>query len=166
MNQPLAQPTRNWKNSPLGYGIVVVLLALAGLLLFIRMRPPQTIIEKAYGYYTDDDSKTYFRDVLKVPPFDHGGREAVEAIVIRDPNGQPTVAYMVKYTPEQSAQLNKVLAKCDRYCVYGPGGMLVKKPGGAWLACDGPQAGEARAIRDLRRPDGSLPDILDPNRTP
>ena len=64
-------------------------------------------------FFTDDDGKTWFADdQKKVPPFDHGGKEAVRAYVFKcGPDGKPFVNHMERYSKESKKKLEEVLAK-------------------------------------------------------
>jgi hypothetical protein len=88
----------------------------------------------AQAYFSDDDGKTYFPDAAtKVPPFDHGGKEAVRAHVLKC-DGKTFVNFLERYTPEGKKKMEAMGGKPP---VGDPtamesvrsAGMEVKRPG-------------------------------------
>jgi hypothetical protein len=79
---------------------------------------------------------TYFADdATSIPPFDHGGKEAVLAAVYSCDGGKHQwVQYLAKYEPEQK----KALESAKGPLLRGTGvtqGLLVKRPGDAnWVS--------------------------------
>ena len=87
-----------------GATIVIILAALG----FITYQIGHKNMPKlATGlYYTDDDGQTFFIDSMKqIPPFDHGGKEAVLANCYQCGEGKMFVGYLQKYTDEMAATL-------------------------------------------------------------
>jgi len=107
------------------------------------------------AYFTDDDGATYFADeIIKAPPFDHNGKEAVRCYVFSCPGHGKFVGYLEKFTKEMQARISARLA-----VPVGPpldeietnSGRLLKKPGDAkWVAVQS-QAGQA--ITNVKCPD-------------
>ena len=65
------------------------------------------------AWYTTDDGQTWFKDSnRKVPPFDHGGKQAVLAKVY-ECNGKQFVGWMERYKPEQAKKLARYRAQED-----------------------------------------------------
>jgi hypothetical protein len=63
--------------------------------------------DQTTAYYTVDDGKTWFSDsATKFPPFDSGGRQAVQAHVF-DCDGDRFVGYLSRYTADAKAVLEK-----------------------------------------------------------
>lgn len=106
------------------------------------------------AYFTDDDGKTWFADdARKVPPFDHGGKQAVQAYVYRA-GGKDYVHYMRRYTPEAKKKLEEMTAsktlRSDptRMQSIQMTGEEVKVPGGdAWI-----KASDKKYIEVIRPP--------------
>jgi hypothetical protein len=92
------------------------------------------------AFYTTDDGATQFPDdINKVPPFDHGGQQAVRAWVFTADGGKHQwVQYLEKYSPDAKAQIARQQAAKES----GPArradpialGIYVKRPGpGKWI---------------------------------
>ena len=96
-------------------------------------------------YFSDDDGKTYFADDRnKVPPFDHSGKEACRAHVVKC-DGKTFVNYIERFSPEAKKRMEAVNAKGPnldptvieeiRYS-----GLEVKKPGETtWIKMSDPK---------------------------
>ena len=64
-------------------------------------------VDVTEAYYSDDDGQTYFKDsVYKFPPFDHGGKTVVQA-VLAESNGHRFVGYLMRYTPQAREKLQQ-----------------------------------------------------------
>jgi hypothetical protein len=62
-------------------------------------------------YFSDDDGQTYFADdAAKVPPFDHGGKQAVRAHVVKC-DGKTFVNYLERFTPEGKKKMEAMGGK-------------------------------------------------------
>jgi hypothetical protein len=105
------------------------------------------------GFYTTDDGATYFQTTPRLPPFDHGGAEAVQAVLFRTDGGKPFVGYLQKFTPEGKKAIDELNKKGRK---PGPIGLQIKKPGDPqWLAADDPKnAAKIAEIRRVKSPDG------------
>jgi hypothetical protein len=97
-------------------------------------------------FFTDDDGKTWFPDdASKLPPFDHNGKQAVEAVVYRC-DGKTFVNHMKRYTPQgkkmmEQRQGNQLPPDPSVLDVVQSSGMEVKAPGaGAWVKMSDPKA--------------------------
>ena len=98
-------------------------------------------------FFTDDDGKTWFPDDgKKVPPFSHGGKDAVRAYVYRC-GGKTFVNHMERYTADGKKKLEGVYASGKP--INDPTvmesiqvtGMEVKSPGdAAWVKASDPKA--------------------------
>ncbi|MGN6626135.1 MAG: hypothetical protein ACTHLN_05900 [Tepidisphaeraceae bacterium] len=109
-------------------------------------------------YYSDDDGKTYFADATnKIFPFDHEGKQAFRATVMKG-NGAPYVAFLTRYSDSVRNQLLALEGKSDpdsvnKRAVLASSGLEVKKPGsGTWVAMANPEAGK---VMQPVAPDGS-----------
>src|SRR5450755_960219 len=91
-----------------GFGVAAAMLLLAGCILtyyFISHATEKPNVNTAY--YSDDDGQTYFVDSLyKFPPFDHGGKTAVQAI-LAESNGHKFVGYLKRFKPAAQTQLQQ-----------------------------------------------------------
>jgi hypothetical protein len=81
-------------------------LAAAGIASYF-LWPHGEKFDPTSAYYSDDDGQTYFRDsVYKFPPFDHGGKIAVE-VVLGESSGHTFVAYLTRFTSDARKQLQQ-----------------------------------------------------------
>ena len=99
-------------------------------------------------YFSDDDGKNYFADdITKVPPFDHGGKQAVRAHVIKC-DGKTFVNHLERYTPEGKKKMEAMGGKPpagDPTAVdqIRSTGMEFKRPGDKdWIRGNDPRVGE------------------------
>jgi hypothetical protein len=120
------------RNSVLSVGTIVLAIAFCAVVIGVELRgnkgePPK------YCYYTTDDGKTWFSDLLiKLPPFDHGGSPAVRCFVFKGPNGQ-FVGLLEKLSDDTRARLAKT---GDQIPPFGTP-VMVKKPGETeWKSTD------------------------------
>lgn len=131
--------------------IVIILLAL-GVITW-EMLPKSSVKLAAGVYYTDDDGQTWFPDLMsKTPPFDHGGKTAVQAWVFSCPGKAPWVAYLQKYTDDMKATLDD-----PNHSEIGDSELrsntLVKKPGDTeWQTAS---STKGQALTKVTCPDGS-----------
>ena len=92
-----------------GAGIVVVALALTGFQLF---GGGNGVKQPKYGFYTDDDGKTFFKDdMYKVVPFDRNGKQAYRAGVFECPDGKQFVALIYRHNALGRKAMGEHLAK-------------------------------------------------------
>ena len=132
-------------------------------LLYLDRREHVDVTE---AYYSDDDGQTYFKDsVYKFPPFDHGGKTVVQA-VLAESNGHRFVGYLMRYTPQAREKLQQKYdgaikdglplqrTVLDFMSSISGGGTEVKLPGSGhpWLPRS--QVGTL----DVKGPDGQPPD--------
>ena len=122
------------------------------------------------AFFTTDDGKTLFVDsIMKLPPFDKDGKQAVRAHVF-ECNGERVVGYLSCYRPEALQALAEAKAakaagkpppNPQALAAVGTMGLLVKKPGNfPWVSQA--DAATATAVRVFRCPDGSTPEELEP----
>jgi hypothetical protein len=90
---------REWINKNRQWSTAgALMVAVLGIGFTIYQLLPEP--EETKAWYTTDDGQTWFADSNRlVPPFDRDGKEAVLAKVY-ECDGQPFVAYMLKYTPQ------------------------------------------------------------------
>lgn len=143
------------KNPAVATGATLGIILICILIIVYQLwpsHPSGSAVTKAY--FTDDDGKTYFKDdVTKFAPFDHDGKEAVQAFVYQANGGTPFVAFEEKLTPEALNAMKNPLPH------PGPpigvlNGTLVKRPGDK----DWTPAGSAKGqeiVHDIKAPGGS-----------
>ena len=128
------------KNKPVAYTLVVVLLAgTAALVYWLNGDAMPSNLQKAF--YSDDDGKNWFVDsISRVPPFDHGGKQAYMAMVYKAGSNPPFVAYLLSFTPEGQKKLQALYALPKSPGTDAQAGQikdatsLVKKPGSSeWV---------------------------------
>jgi hypothetical protein len=115
------------------------------------------------AYFSDDDGGSFFSDSLaKLPPFDHGGNQAVAAAVFRclGSGGPPFIGYLERYTPKG---LNEMKSPGPGN-YFEPNQMQVSLPlkgDKGWANFTSPAG---TAIVDVHCPDGSaeVPQQVEP----
>ena len=121
----------------------IILIALLYIAVHTFGGGPASHAVKPLAFFSDDDGQTYFvDDGVKIPPFDHNGKQAYKAMVYRCEGGKPFVAYLQRCNDEQRAQFEAAAAKGDTPAV---GNMLAlsiplesKKPGQKnWVSANG-----------------------------
>jgi hypothetical protein len=103
-----------------------ILATLAALAVIAWEVAPKKYPPPRVGYfYTDDDGKNLFVDtMMNFPPFDHNGKEAVQAhVFLKD--GQNTVMYLSKYDPD----MQQILREGNPDDVNTAKGCYIKRPG-------------------------------------
>lgn len=133
---------RNKKLALLVAGVIVI--GSVGFAAFYSSREfgnPLTGAGKAF--YSIDDGKTFFTDdSMKIPPFTHEGKPAVQAMVYTADGGKTRfVGYLMRFTPTGQEKLQKLRAAAQANQNARPGidpelqaNTEVKKPGaGEWI---------------------------------
>lgn len=148
------------KNQPIVLGVVVVIVLIAGYVLYSQMGS-SNVSSATSAYYTVDDGATYFSDdIKKIPPFDYGGKPAVRCYVFKC-GSEKFVAYMERYTPEYKAQVEKMTelsksgatgpasgAEIGKLQAMAMSGHEIKKPGAKdWSKAFGPKMAEIGMVR-------------------
>jgi len=91
-------------------GSAVTLIALFFMLARFHRHQSNGRLEPDQAFFSDDDGTTYFRDsAARLPPFDHHGKTAFGAVVLRCVGGKPFVAFLRKYDPTELEQLEERL---------------------------------------------------------
>jgi len=88
-------------NGKLGPGIGVALILLAiGIIgyQYAGGNSSNVAVAPQNSFYTDDNGKTFFKDAVKVVPFDHGGKQAYRADVFAGPDGKQFVGLIYRFT--------------------------------------------------------------------
>ena len=138
----------------LGTAAVLLLLSYAVHLYFTTRRMP----ESAPYYYSTDNGQTFFRmSDIRIPPFDHHGKKALEAGVYVDSHGKPFVAHVFTYSLAGQAILaglpkfhgtivdnDSLRMQASQYC-------LVRRPGHKkWVPWNSPQGQQIVTSAALR----------------
>lgn len=153
--------------------IGLLLLAFAGYALqwglSDRLDP---LAGSGRAFYSIDDGKTFFTASSDlIAPFQHEGKQAVQAMVYTADGGKTRfVGYLMRFTPRGAEQLKAMRAKSESGRPTLPGLDLelqknteVKRPGdGAWVRLsDIAAAGRIMNVEAPRQP-GQLAEPVDP----
>ena len=86
-------------NKRVGYGVAAGIFIIAiGLIAFQLSGGSTPRAGDASAFYTEDNGKTFFRDgLLKVSPFDHGGKQAYLCEVYKCHDGKQFVGLMYRH---------------------------------------------------------------------
>jgi hypothetical protein len=154
---------REWLNEhpkvAIGGGVVIAVLAIGLIVVQVMAGRHKYPDGPPESYFTDDDGKTFFAATsTNVPPFDHNGRQAVNAYVFQC-DGQKFVGYMERFTPQfhDFVVAHGRTAEANRY------GRELKRPGDAkWL-----QSGDLQKeveLEDIHCPNGGtdVPEAVEP----
>jgi len=119
-------------------------------------------ISEGKSFYTDDLGKTFFTDAAGlVVPFEHDGKQAVAAVVVRCGDGPPEVQYIARYRRDALAEIEKLKAEKPpnlegQLSRLSQEGMEVASPGGQrWVTTASPAASTIMAGKKC--PDGKVP---------
>ena len=142
----------NRKPAIAGGAVLGIVLLLIGIMVVQLKGHKAATISGDKMYYTADDGRTWFADAVeKVPPFDHGGSQAVRCYIYKTSGSAPFVGYLETYTQpvhDQLAGITKSFAPADVWSAT-----LVKRPGDAKWVPEMSQAGQK--IVNVKSPDGS-----------
>ena len=113
-------------------------------------------VEAPTFYFTNDDGQSFFTlRSPQIPPFDHEGREAVQAIVYEGSDGRPFVGCLFKYTTQgKEAMLRRKQggwgsAAGGAVPMVTPDDELYKRPGQEkWIPNSDPGATELMNVLD------------------
>src|SRR5436190_4516103 len=88
--------------SKFGPGIMIAFVVLAVGLLGYQLiggsRNDKTRIAPLSVFYTDDQGKSFFKDEVKLVPFDHNGKQAFRADVFKGSDGKEFVGLIYRFT--------------------------------------------------------------------
>lgn len=91
------------KNPALAKAVAIVVVFLAGGLIFLETRSNNRIASTSgnpNAFFSVDDGKTWFTDTsTNVPPYEKNGKQALQAVVYRCPDGPKFVGYLQRFTP-------------------------------------------------------------------
>ena len=138
-------------------GCCAIVLMLVGLQYSREAHPARLGSDQAF--FSDDDGKTYFRDTTaRLPPFDHNGKTAYGALVLRCENGAPFVAYLQGYSPKALETVQDLMKRSTAQNplpldILSAPPMDVKAPGGSkWFSIS--ETSEYARVTTPRCPDG------------
>jgi hypothetical protein len=130
------------ENKRIGLAITAAVVVCAGAFVLYQlngMRGPRRTVPEYY--YTVDDGNTLFTATGEsLPPFDHGGKQAVRAYVF-ECSGQRFVGYLERYNDET----RKLLIQAEQ-------AVKNAKPGDHAPPVIAQAAGAARFGREVKRP--------------
>ncbi len=141
-------------------GVAIGATGLAVVFCCFQLLSPRDPSSKAAtsAYFSDDDGATFFTDSSdRIPPFDHGGKQAVAAFVFRCKSGPPFIGYLQRYTQKGAQELQAQHGTAD----LQPGQTEVSAPlkgENSWVKSN---SKAAAAITEVHCPDGSM-DYLSP----
>ena len=155
------------KNPKVGAGAAAVVLVLAVMSIAWQSGGPPK--PPAKGFYTVDDGNTFFTDdVYRATPFEHDGKQACGAIVLKCPNGgAPFVAYVTRLGDRFLNQAKAMEGKREpnfiqKFEALQTAGLEVKKPGQpTWVRADS-TPGQKLVAEAIKCPDGSTGDPVLP----
>ncbi len=133
------------KNPGVTAGVIAVIVVIASLLILWQLGVFGADPDAGRAFFTVDDGKTWFpEDSKQLPPFQEGGKEAVQAHVYECPGAEPFVVFLERYTAEGKAAIESGMTT--------GAGSEVKKPGDtAWVSRSTPAG---KKITELKCPDG------------
>lgn len=152
--------------------VVGVLVALIAAWIALGRSNIDPLTGSASAFYTIDDGKSFFKaDATNIPPFDHQGSQAVQAMVYTSDGGKTQfVGYLMRFKPPAIERIKKMRAdaKSGKRAVPGIDPVLqenseVKKPGQRdWVKLSNVAA--AAEVMKVRSPSDSsrLADPVDP----
>jgi hypothetical protein len=152
---------REWLNQRprIAIGILAAVLVAVGAFAVSQLRDKHGPIGSDQVFFSDDDGQSYFRDsAANLPPFDHNGKTAVGAVVLRCPGGTPFVAYLQRYDAQAIALIRDFMKHARTpnpvpADMLAPPPMEVKKPGEPnWVSNSDP--GRYSQVTTPKCPDG------------
>jgi hypothetical protein len=155
------------KNPRVGAGVAAVVLVLAVTSIAWQSGGPPKAPGK--GFYTVDDGKTFFTDdVYRATPFEHDGKQAYGAIVLKCPGGGgPFVAYVTRLGDRFLKEAKALEAKHEgnftqKFEALQTAGLEVKRPGqSTWVRADS-APGQKLVAEAIKCPDGTTGEPLLP----
>src|SRR4051794_26524257 len=95
-----------------GPGIGVALIVLATVIIAFQLSggASHAVIAPQTVFYTDDQGKSFFKDSVKVVPFDHNGKQAFRADVFRGSDGKEFVGLIYRFTEPGRREMEKYIA--------------------------------------------------------
>ena len=142
------------RNSMYSTAAIVCMLVAAAVVIGLELRgndgkPP------AKSFFTVDDGKSWFADSSsKLPPFDHGGAQAVRCYVFKNSSGD-FAGLLEKYSDDTRARLIQMAEHVPPIPVRDPPPVMVKKPGDKDWTNMAPEREGMMLMHNFANPDGS-----------
>ena len=139
------------KNKPLGIAAMAGLIVVsAGIHYYLTNRSGESA-PLTRAYFSDDDGQSYFvDDANKICPFDHNGKQAVQAYVFQCDGNKPFVGYLCRFNEsgrkrmEELRSMPKSPATIDSMRGVASSSMEFKRPGDLkWSLANSPGASAA-----------------------
>lgn len=163
---------RDSLNGKLGPGIgALLILGAVGFLAmqYVGGGTTSTASAPSTVFYTDDNGATFFKDSVKVVPFDHNGRKAYRADVFTGPDGKQFVGLVYRFSDAGKREMENYLST-KPHDADGLGrlgiehrGMQVKRPSGddrAWTLAD--EMAVERLQESMKTPSGAPTQLVKP----
>jgi hypothetical protein len=155
----------------LGIGVAAAAMIIAIGLLAYQLNGGGGQGAAKQAFFTDDDGKTFFKDdIEKLSPFDHNGKKAYRADVLRCTDGHEFVGLIYRHTDGGRKELESYQKDMKAKDVDGQvraniemRGMEVHRPGAAekgWMPNDELQMERLRAA--AKCPLGKPGDLVNP----
>jgi hypothetical protein len=161
------------KNKTWSIGFGLAMVAAAGILLAVELKPPKQFSQKEAYFSDDDGSSWYLDDINNIPPYDHNAKQGVRAVIYSYDNGSKqfcgylmrfglavkkrldsaVVAAATQNPPVKAAQIAYGIDFAQLAEVKSPGSKSV------WFSMTDPRAA---AVLNIRSPDGSTLDSVLP----
>ena len=147
-----------------GLTIGIIVLAIIAI-LFQALHKPAETRPQTQAYFSDDDGKTWFLDdIKKMPPFDHNGKQAFRAVIIKCGDSKPRVWRLESYDPDELKKIQDAQANGAPHAFAAlASAMIVKAPGETdWAPFPKPGNDPAATtayhqLMDPQCPDGNTP---------
>src|SRR4051794_23711365 len=94
-----------------GVGIALILLAISLMAYQFSGGSTKGVIAPKTVFYTDDQGKSFFKDSVKVVPFDHDGKQTFRADVFQGPDGKPFVGLVYRFTDAGRREMETYLSQ-------------------------------------------------------
>jgi hypothetical protein len=103
------------ENPKLGFGVGVAVIIIALGVFAFQLSDGSTIQAPKRAFFTDDGGKTFFKDdVNKIPPFDHGGKQALRADVFKCDEGHEFVGLVYRFTDNGRKEMERYLKESPK----------------------------------------------------
>jgi hypothetical protein len=140
---------------------VLAIVVTASISLAFRMGSDSAGGVPTQLYYSADDGQSFFVDnAERIPPFDHGGKQAVRASVYRyGASGKPFVAYLERLNADGQKKVLDPQLTSDQRAELASRYSEIKKPGEKdWVRANSAAASRVMA----RKPPQGATEELEP----
>jgi hypothetical protein len=153
----------------LGPGVGVLLLLVAAAIFTYQLSggPNKAVIAPQTVFYTDDLGHSFFKDAVKVVPFDHNGKQAYRADVFQGDDGKPFVGLLYRFSDAGRREMENYLTQktpdpqgLARLAIEHRG-MQVSRTGTlAWVSADAETCDRLQST--MRTPAGGAAKLVTP----